>query len=139
MGPLEFLVLELPGEALPVSSIVPAAERRTGRIAVLDSLVVIKEADGGIVTSELAHVATWRQAGAERTPAHVIGAADVNRVAERLAAGQSAVLLLTEQLTGAPAVTQPARVDRLAQLGEMLRTGALTRAEFETAKAQLLD
>jgi hypothetical protein len=140
MGPLEFLILELPGEVLSVARIKPPAERRrTGRTAVLDSLVVIREADGQIVTAELADLADVDDAAAERTPAHVIGAADVDRVAARLAPGSSALLLLAQPGPDAPPkLTALSLADQLARLGEMLREGSLSKAEFEAAKAELL-
>ena len=140
MGPLEFLVLEVPGEVLPVSRIAPPEKRRrAARTPVLDSLVVIKEADGRIVTAELSDLSEWYQAQADRVPAHVIGAADVHQVARRLAPGRSAVLLLAEQAQDTPPrVTEIGLVDQLAELGELLRQGVLSPAEFEAAKARLL-
>ena len=141
MRPLDFLVLEVPGEVLPVSRIAPPEKRRrAARTPVLDSLVVIREPDGGIVTAELFDLSDWFAAPAERSPAHVIGAADVHRVARRLAPGRSALLLLAEQPTDAPPkVTEPGLVDRLAELGELLRRGLLSSEQFEAAKQRLLE
>jgi hypothetical protein len=140
MGPLEFLVLELPGEALSAARTKPPAERRrTARTAVLDSLVVTREPDGRIVTAELSDTADVREAASARTPAHVIGAADVNRVAARLAPGRTALLLLAEQGPAtAPKPTSFTLADQLARLGDMLREGSLSPEEFEAAKAELL-
>jgi hypothetical protein len=140
MRRLEFLVLEVPGEVLPVERIAPPEKRRrAGRTPVLDSLVVIKEADGGIVTAELSDLTQWYQTQPDRSPAHVIGAADVDRVARRLAPGRCALMLLAEQAGDTPPpVTEPSLVDQLAELGELLRRGVLSPGQFEAAKAKLL-
>jgi hypothetical protein len=87
-------------------------------------------------------VSEHRQAAEERTPAHVIGAADVNRVAAGLAPGTSALLLLVEQIPAGAApqrLTEPSLADQLARFGAMIKEGLLTEEEYAAAKAKLLE
>jgi uncharacterized membrane protein len=99
MGPTEFLVLTFPGARLKSDvGRALADRRRDGEVAVIDSLVVTKASDGTVTTAELADLDYLGDVLAGTDLTNLIGPEDADEVAETLAPGSVALLVLVEHL-----------------------------------------
>lgn len=97
-GPLEFLVLTFPGEAPGREAVgALAGLRRDGEVQVVDSLLVVKGADGAVSSTELADVPHLSQTVAGRDAQNnLIGSEDAEEVGETLEPGSCALAILVE-------------------------------------------
>jgi uncharacterized membrane protein len=100
VGPVEFLVLAFPGVTVGAEVVAPlAALRDSGGVRVIDTMLVVKSADGSVESAELAEFDRLRgAAGAAGEEVGLMGAEDAEEAAELLEPGSSAVLVLVEHL-----------------------------------------
>ncbi|WP_242483828.1 DUF6325 family protein [Streptomyces sp. NE5-10] len=105
MGPMECVVLAFPGERLDVAAVAAIADlRKEGQVRLIDSLVVVKSPTGEVSTSELIEYDEYDEATAEIGPeANLLGPEDAAEVAQSLAAGSCALMLLVEHIWAARA------------------------------------
>jgi hypothetical protein len=98
MGPLEFLVLEFPGESPRAESAgVLAGLGRDGQVALVDSLVVAKAAAGSLGVWEVADLPQFADVLGGGW-ARLIGAEDAEEVARTLEPGWFALIALVEHV-----------------------------------------
>ncbi|GAA1798010.1 DUF1269 domain-containing protein [Planosporangium flavigriseum] len=97
IGPLEFLVVAFPGEALPdrVASVLQAVETG-GAVRIVDALAVVKDRDGHVRGVEFADVPAL--AAYDVADPGLIDAADVDEVGQALDAGTAALALLIDHV-----------------------------------------
>ena len=100
MGPVEFLVLAFPGETVAADVIAPlTALRDSGGVRVIDTMVVIKAADGSVTSAELGDFEHLRGAvDAAGEAVNLMGEEDAAEAAGLLEPGSSALLVLVEHL-----------------------------------------
>jgi uncharacterized membrane protein len=99
VGPVEFLVLAFPGEQVRADVVTPlVALQCSGGVRVIDTLVVVKAADGSVRAAELSEFAQLKDAAAGGDPVNLIGPEDAAEAAELLEPGSSALLVLVEHV-----------------------------------------
>lgn len=99
MGPVEFLVLAFPGEQVGADVITPlVALQRSGGVRVIDTLVVVKAADGSVRAAELSEFEHLKDVVAGGDPVNLMGEEDAAEAAELLEPGSSALLVLVEHV-----------------------------------------
>jgi uncharacterized membrane protein len=103
MGPVELIVLTFPG-ARPGSGAVRALAglRLSGAVRVIDTLLVVKAADGSIATTELSDLAGLSDV-VQVQPLSLIAVDDAEEVGQTLDPGSCALLALVEQTWAAEA------------------------------------
>lgn len=106
-GPIELLLIEFPGNEFR-GGIIPELKRLVddGTIAVIDVLLVRKDADGTVTwfeASDLEDAALLAELVTE--PSSLLGAEDADEVAEALEPGSSVGMLLFEHLWAGPLST----------------------------------
>jgi Family of unknown function (DUF6325)/Short C-terminal domain len=103
MGPVELIVLTFPG-ALPGPGAVRALAglRLSGAVRILDTLLVVKAADGSVSTMELSDIPGLADV-AQPQPLSLIAVDDAEEVGETLDPCSCAVLTLVEQTWAAEA------------------------------------
>ena len=109
MGPVEFLVLTFPGTSPGDGAIrALAGLRLSGSVRVIDTLLVAKDARGGLTTRELSEIpefayVTQSAPSASSAEASLIAADDAEEVGATLDPGSCALLALVEQTWAAEA------------------------------------
>ena len=104
MGPVEFLVLVFPGERIGADVVAPlVALRRSGGVRVIDTMVVVKAADGTVRAAELVEFDHLREVVADGDAVNLMGEEDAAEAAELLDPGSSALLVLVEHVWAAEA------------------------------------
>ncbi|MFC1414672.1 DUF6325 family protein [Streptacidiphilus sp. N1-12] len=99
MGPVEFLVLAFPGERIGPDVVAPlTALRRSGGVRVIDTLVVVKAADGSVSAAELAEFEHLKDVAPAGDSLNLMGEEDAAEAAELLEPGSSALLILVEHV-----------------------------------------
>lgn len=103
MGPVELIVLTFPG-ASPGRGAVRALAglQLSGSVRVLDTLLVVKAADGSVDTTELSDIPGLADV-VQIQPLSLIAVDDAEEVGDTLEAGTCAVLALVEQTWAAEA------------------------------------
>jgi uncharacterized membrane protein len=103
MGPVELIVLTFPG-ASPGRGAVRALAglQLSGSVRVLDTLLVVKAADGSVDTTELSDIPGLADV-VQVQPLSLIAVDDAEEVGDTLDAGTCAVLALVEQTWAAEA------------------------------------
>jgi uncharacterized membrane protein len=103
MGPVELIVLTFPG-ASPGRGAVRALAglQLSGSVRVLDTLLVVKAADGSVDTTELSDIPGLADV-VQVQPLSLIAVDDAEEVGDTLEAGTCAVLALVEQTWAAEA------------------------------------
>jgi uncharacterized membrane protein len=104
VGPVEFLVLAFPGEQIGAEVVAPLiALRQSGGVRVIDTLVVVKAADGSVSAAELTELDHLRDVAPDEDALNLMGAEDAAEAAELLESGSSALLVLVEHIWAAEA------------------------------------
>jgi uncharacterized membrane protein len=133
MGPVELIVLTFPG-ASPGRGAVRALAglQLSGSVRVLDTLLVVKAADGSVDTTELSDIPGLADV-VQIQPLSLIAVDDAEEVGDTLEAGTCAVLALVEQTWAAEAAE--AVRDSGGELAASVRIPAqVVREVLETAE-----
>ena len=133
MGPVELIVLTFPG-ASPGRGAVRALAglQLSGSVRVLDTLLVVKAADGSVDTTELSDIPGLADV-VQVQPLSLIAVDDAEEVGDTLEAGTCAVLALVEQTWAAEAAE--AVRDSGGELAASVRIPAqVVREVLETAE-----
>lgn len=106
LGPIDYIVVEFPGSEFD-GSIAPAIDDLVDRglIRVLDLLIVIKDDAGDVEVIEISDLADDSLTGLQRYEselAMLLSESDVENIANAIAPGASAAVLIWENLWAAP-------------------------------------
>ncbi|HXL87472.1 MAG TPA: DUF6325 family protein [Streptosporangiaceae bacterium] len=97
MGPVELIVLTFPGTSPGRGAVrALAGLQLSGSVRVLDTLLVVKAADGSVDTTELSDIPGLADV-VQAQPLSLIAVDDAEEVGDTLDAGTCAVLALVEQ------------------------------------------
>jgi uncharacterized membrane protein len=97
MGPVELIVLTFPGTSPGRGAVLALAGLQlSGSVRVLDTLLVVKAADGSVDTTELSDIPGLADV-VQAQPLSLIAVDDAEEVGDTLDAGTCAVLALVEQ------------------------------------------
>jgi uncharacterized membrane protein len=103
MGPVELIVLTFPGTSPGRGAVrALAGLQLSGSVRVLDTLLVVKAADGSVDTTELSDIPGLADV-VQVQPLSLIAVDDAEEVGDTLEAGTCAVLALVEQTWAAEA------------------------------------
>jgi uncharacterized membrane protein len=103
MGPVELIVLTFPGTSPGRGAVrALAGLQLSGSVRVLDTLLVVKAADGSVDTTELSDIPGLADV-VQVQPLSLIAVDDAEEVGDTLEAGTCAILALVEQTWAAEA------------------------------------
>ena len=139
LGPVDWLVVEFPGSHFK-GEIAPALDElvEAGTIRVLDLVLIKKDADGSVGFFEISDLDESELGGIvayETELATLLGAEDVEAVAEAVEPGSSAALLVWENTWAAPFASAVRRAG-----GQLVATGRIPiQALLAAVEADLED